>query len=281
MDRVMQTVHLGVNGMRRWATSPRHYVIAVLAVLWMHSLVSPLRAFSQTVEVNVTPWAFPLVACYWRPAMFILLGVVLLFCDAPFANDGTPYECVRAGRHSWVCAQLLYVVMTSAVYVVLIVGVSVLFLLPNIDWSNEWGRVYSTLAQTNAGWEFTSVPYKVIVNYTPWGAMLWSALLMFLESVFVGLVMFAVNVVGKRAGGVMAGMVLAFLPAFANLVGMPRFYYLFPTAWTDLNLLGTSGMSMYPSLTYAVVTLCVAIAGLTIAILGLYRKREIVVLLPV
>jgi hypothetical protein len=283
MGSVRKTIHMTVNGMRRWGTSPRHYVIAVLAALWVHHMVSPLLAFSRMVDVKITPWAFPFFAGSWNSALVILLGVVLLFCDAPFAHEGTPYECVRAGRRSWVCAQILYVLMASAAYVLLLVGVSVLCLVPNMDWANEWGRVYNTLAQTNAGWEYSAVAmsYKIILSYSPWAALLWTMLLLYLETVFVGLVMFAVNVVGKRVGSVVAGMVLAFLPAFASVVVVPWFYYLAPTAWANLDLLGTSSMSMYPSLRYALVALSAAIVGLVIVIVGLYRKREIVVLLPV
>ncbi len=284
MDNVRCVIHLSMNNIRRWTANPRICVIMILGAMWIQFLVGPLLMFSQSVNVKITPWAFPFTQTYWYPTMIIMLGVVLLFCDAPFMNNSTPYECIRGGKKRWVSGQLTYVMIASLIYVLFLVLVSILCLLPNIDFSGEWGKVYNTLAQTNAGPEygvFIPISYNIILSYTPLEAMLLTSLMLFLETVFVGLVMFALNLVTKRIGGIFAGLLLAFMPAFASVVGTMQFYYFAPTAWANLSMMDTNVQTMYPSLAYAVCFLLISITFLVMFICKIYKRREIEVLMPV
>jgi hypothetical protein len=283
MASLKQIIHLCMNSMRRWAVSPRHYVLAVLAALWIRELVGPVLRFSQAVDVRVTPWVFPFTEGFWYFPVVTMLLVVLLFCDAPFINPSTPYESIRSGRMRWILAQLAYVWVASLMFVLFWVLVSVVCLLPHIDFSNEWGRVFNTLAQTNAGSGDGIIPisYAVIFRYSPLAAMGLAALLLYLQTVFVGLAMFAINLVAKRIGGVVAGFLLAFIPGVAQLVYVPTVYYFAPTAWANLNVLDMTGRSGRPSVAYALGVLVGLIALLTAVVLLVHRKKEIEVLMPV
>jgi hypothetical protein len=283
MGSAKQIAHLCINSLRRWGFSPRHYVIAGLVVLWIHALVSPVLRFSQMVDVKVTPWVFPFTLGKWNYVMLTMLGVVLLFCDAPFINSSTPYECVRAGKKRWVVAQLCYVGVASLIFVLFLMLISILCLLPHIDFANEWGRVLNTLAQTSAGVEYGGMPitYGVMFRYSPLGALGLAALTLYLQTVFVGLVMFALNMVAKRGAGVVAGLLLAFIPAVAQIVYVPRVYYFVPTAWANLTVLDMTGTSARPSLAYALGMLVGLIVVLTTVVLLVHKKKEIEVLMPV
>ena len=272
--------HLALIGVRRWATSPRVWVLGVLAVLWIHHLASPWLTFSQSVGVRLSPWVFPFTLADWYMAMIAVLGVVLLFCDAPFVNNSTPYECIRSGRRHWVVGQVAYVALAAAILVTFLVAVSVACVAPNVAFMGGWGKVLKTLAETSAGKNGPPISYRLMLTYAPWQALALSSLILFLESVFVGLAMFTANLVSKkRAGGVLVGMLLAFLPAFADMVGLSRVYYFVPTAWANLGMLAGGGR--YPSLSYIVGVLCGAILVLMASIVLLHRRMEIEVLLPV
>jgi hypothetical protein len=283
MGSAKQIAHLCLNSLRRWGISPRHYIIAALGVMWIHALVSPVLRFSQTVDVRVTPWVFPFTLGKWNYVVLAMLMVVLLFCDAPFINDSTPYECIRAGRRRWVAAQLAYVGVASLLFVLFLVLVSTACLLPHIDFANEWGRVLGTLAQTSAGTEYGGMPisYALMTKYSPAAAMGLAALTLYLQTVLVGLFMFVLNTVAKRGLGAVAGLFLAFMPAVAQVVYVPRVYYFAPTAWANLTVLDMSGTSARPSLAFALGTLAGLIAVLTAVALLVHRKKEIEVLMPV
>ena len=283
MGSAKQIVHLCLGSLRRWGTSPRHYVIGALGAMWIHALVSPVLRFSQTVDVRVTPWVFPFALGRWDYVMLTMLAVVLLFCDAPFVNNGTPYECIRAGRRRWVVAQLTYVGVASLLFVCFLVLVSILCLLPHMDFADDWGRVLNTLAQTSAGAKYGGMPisYAVMFKYSPAAALGLAALILYMQSVLVGVVMFTLNMIATRGAGVVAGLSLAFMPGVADLVVVHPVYYFMPTAWANLTVLDTSGASGHPSLAYAVGMLAGLIAVVTAVALLVHRRKEIEVLMPV
>jgi hypothetical protein len=107
-----------------------------------------------------------------------------------------------------------------------------------------------------------------------------AALALYLQAVFVGVAMFVLNLIAKRGVGVVAGLLLAFLPAVAQVVYVPRVYYFTPTAWANLTVLDLSGTSARPSLAFALSTLTGLIAVLGAVAMLLYKKREIEVLMP-
>jgi hypothetical protein len=152
--------------------------------------------------------------------------------------------------------QLLYIVVASALYVSFLIIMSMLVLLPYIEFTTDWGKVLSTLSQTNAS-SYSSLPiyYSLQQNYSPTQALLLSALLLFLITVFIGLVMFVLNLSTQRAIGIVGGFLLAFLPSLLHRSGAPQHYYFAPTTWADLGIMSISDISLYPSISYAIIVL--------------------------
>ncbi|MCL2078432.1 MAG: hypothetical protein FWH17_01170 [Oscillospiraceae bacterium] len=283
MGSMKMVLHLCGNNIKRWVSNPRYYIICLLSVAWLHFLISPVLNFSKSVGVKATPFIFPHIFGEWYSSMVFVLIVVLLFCDAPFMNDSTPYECIRSGRKRWIQGQLLYVAAASFLLVLFYFAACLLLLSPNIEFKNEWGKVYNTLAQTYAGWEYGTMPmsHTMMLLYTPLQALFISSALLLLISIFVGLVIFTLNLVTSRIGGIMAGLVLAFLPPITQISINPIFYYIMPTTWGNLDLLDITGKSIYPPLAYTIIWLVTANILLIIVAQLIHRKRQIEVLLRI
>ncbi len=82
-------------------------------------------------------------------------------------------------------------------------------LLPNIEFSGEWGRVLKTLAQTDAPVQFgiaLGIPYDIMLAYTPLAATALSALLMWFGCTILGLIMLSLNMVNKNLGTIIGGL---------------------------------------------------------------------------
>jgi len=284
MDNIRSVLFLGTNNIRRWAYNPKYYTIAILAVLWMHFIVGSLSSFTNSVGVNATPWVFPFLFSQRYTPMLLMIGIIVIFSDAPFINLSTPYELIRSGKRNWVKAQISYVVFTSFIWVVFLFIVSILCLLPNLDFSWEWGKVYRTLAQTNAAAEFSvnlAVSYDIILGFTPIQATIYSFVLVFLEMTFLGMLIFTFSAVFSRSIALFTSFILAFMPAGLALSGMPAFYYFTPTAWSDLLLFVPGNSLDYPPLNYCILFLTISIIVLIIISIILAPKKETKVLLPV
>lgn len=237
---------------QKWPVNPRIWAIAVgIAALLLYDLRG-FRQLSESVGVALTPWIFP--SLLNSSCMFVIFGgcVTILFCDAPFADSQMPFMIIRAGRRNWTAGQLLYIALASAVYTLYFFIVSILALIPHLQWSADWGIVYRTLA-ANPNFAFKrgislsgGIEPKIVSAFSPVTATLISLGLFFLTSVFVGVLIFCLNVVSGRMGGLVAAGVLVALSFFCVYFGPLSLggvwiRWLSPLCWGGMFCLDWSG----------------------------------------
>jgi hypothetical protein len=164
----------------------------------------------------------------------ITLGSVLIFCDAPFITAQTKDYLIRTGRKKWFWGQVSYILMASCLYAACLLLLSLLLLLPNIEFSAGWGRVVNTLAQ----YENSGVFKDLIQNYTPMAAVGLSLLAISVNSIFLGTFIMAVNVYVQKSIGPTVGAIIAFSPYL--LVRMARGgnlgYFISPPTWIGIRI---------------------------------------------
>ncbi|BAE83937.1 hypothetical protein DesLBE_5324 [Desulfitobacterium sp. LBE] len=284
MDKLRKILFCSMQNLLKWSANPRIYVLGLLLLVFLSESVRPIAEFSSAVNVPVTPWVFPYLALHQLVLLCIMLGVVLLFCDAPFIDAHQPYVIIRSGKKNWLWGQILYIMIAAALYFLFIVLCSILMLLPNLTYANEWGKVFSTLALTDAGNQFKvalPISYQLQHAYTPMSAMVWSFLMSWLVGVFLGLLMFVLNMRFKREIGAVVATALVFLQYFAFEASGFLTFSLSPVSWASLGNLDITHTSALPSLTYAVC----ALIGLNLILILLAnllnRKKSIDVLPPV
>ena len=207
----------------------------------------------------------------------MLLLSVLLFCDAPFMSNRTPYECVRSGRQLWIKGQIIYIFAATTLFVMFMIITSIACLSPNIVFLNDWGKVLNTLAQTDIGMHFNIMPvsYFMMINYTPAEAMFLSSIMLVLIINMIGLIMLVLNMTISRVVGIFVALFLAFLPAFANVSDSPKLYYVIPTTWANITMFDIKGTSLYPSLLYAVISILVINLALCFTAVHLIKNRHV------
>ena len=99
MAKVLVAWRLCLQNFRKWTTNPRIYVMICLLFIDLYYTSRNLLEYCQFTEQPVTPYLFPMLM--QNDHMFLLLGLVLLFCDAPFLDEEQPYLLLRAGKKSW------------------------------------------------------------------------------------------------------------------------------------------------------------------------------------
>ena len=70
------------------------------------------------------------------------------------------YHAIRVGRKCWALGQIGGIFIRSIVLTVVAVICTILPLLPDIEWSNEWGKLLRTAATTRALTQFDSSDRK-------------------------------------------------------------------------------------------------------------------------
>lgn len=142
MGKVFACFSIALHNFKKWAVNPRLYILLLIEVLYLHSRLSPVGELCARTGYKVTPYLLPFLLDEGSAVMMLFLGVVLLFCDAPFIEDEQPYIMLRSGRRIWFIGQMLYIVMASVLYFIVLYFISVLVLLPHIEWSTVWASCF-------------------------------------------------------------------------------------------------------------------------------------------
>lgn len=283
MDSIRRSIAASFQNFRKWTSSPRILIILFLLITFINLSEEGIRLFSQSVHIAVSVWTFPFLMSDWYDLFIFMLGLVMLFCDAPFLDDQQPYLIMRTGKKCWLAGQILYIFLGSAVYFLAVWGISILLLLPNVAFSTQWGKIIRTLSATDVGANFNiSLQFssRVVQRFQPLQAMGLSFLLSWLVGSFLGLLMFVINMNTSRAVGALtaAGVVLLEVMALSGGYDLYALRFFSPVSWASLDLLDFTHTAQNPSFEYAVVVLiCMIFILIVLAVLSM-RKKAIEVL---
>lgn len=238
--------------------TPRFYIAVILVAILFQQMTGPIRTFCAQTGYAVTPWLFPHFMGEHYIQNIFSLGIVLIFCDAPFIKNNTPYVILRTGRRKWLWSQIGYIVVNSFLYCAALYMVSLILVLPYLTIDGGWGKVIGTLAQTNAFYQVGTIrmDYQLIVGFEPWQATFLSVAMGVAVCTFIGLLMMCINLFGHIYLGPVAGAAVAFTPYLADIFSdMYAGYYVAPPAWMEITMLGKNSLSPYPTVPYAVLFL--------------------------
>lgn len=276
------------QNLRKWPSNPRIYAVAALLLVFIGSELLPIRSFCLALHLPVTPWVFPFLMSDNVSLTFIMVGLVLIFCDAPFIDQSQPYVIVRSGRRNWFTGQILYIIQASGLYFLFIILVSIFYFIPILKFSGDWGKVLNTFSMNGTqGVPMFQQQYNInlsfsrylTANYLPIVATLLCLVLSWLEGIFLGLLMFVLNMNFNRIIGTSIALALILLESFAYQFGNAYLaLYFSPVSWVNLGVMDATGVSKSPSLWYAVGMLLLFTITLSAISLASERQKNIEVL---
>jgi len=266
---------------RKWQTDYRIWCIAVLLTVLIAIYVDDMRKVSAVIDCDIPIWVFPFLYSQFHTKLIFMLGVVMMFCNAPFVDSNQLFVYMRSGRCKWLCGQILYIIFASAAYFLFLLIISLLFTSFTGDLSLEWGKTLTTLSSnydlhTIADAPFVDVSAKIITFFTPIQAVWFTFLLSWLGGIFLGLLIFLCNFIGnnKLIGILVASFVVVICSIIEN-EGWEELIYLSPISWTTLDNVDVGGLSNNPSFSYCMCVYAGIICVLIAAILILGRRKSL------
>lgn len=266
---------------RKWATNYRIWVLFILIAIFVNSYTKEIIHFAETVQYKVSPWLFPFLSGQKYMRYIIFLGILLLFCDAPFLDEEQPYMIIRSGRRAWTMGQIFYIITASAIYFLFIIIISIVLNLGNIEWNTDWGKVLGTLGTVNVG---SLVSYKIIVSgkivtfFTPLQAMWFTFLLSWLAGIFLGLIIYAFNILFKnRFMGILLAAFFVFFDAAVRSRG--DLLWVSPVSWTILSNINIGERVASPNI-YYVLTMYAGLILFLCAIIFIKSKKQPIDVMP-
>lgn len=145
MDKIRIIARICGISLRRLVGSPRFYV----AFIWISCLFSvfakAIRRFCMVAEINTSPWMFPFLTNDSGNQMFIILGALLLFCDAPFLDVNSGWQMLRSGRKNWFWGKIIFIWISALLYTLILSLLPILMTFPYVNWMGGGEKYWGVL----------------------------------------------------------------------------------------------------------------------------------------
>lgn len=250
----------------------------MLAVLFVYLYTRGLWSVCDYLQEDMSPWLFPFLLAYRYMNIIFMFPIVFIFCDAPFIDANQPYVMLRTKRSIWSIGQVMYIMLGSFAYVVVLFLSTIIVNIGHLTWDTSWGNVLGLAGTTNIltvlGENYDTIRFipKVILYFTPMQAMFFSALLMWLSFVFTGFVIYVFNVLTNT--NIVGVVIASFFVLFTSLAdGNPLLTWFSPISWNNLGNIDIGGTSSYPTIDF--VLMMYIIMNIVLAVIAvLVGKRQ-------
>lgn len=190
------------SNLRIWMTFALEFV---LCLMLSDQILSQAVRYETPLQILE-----PFIWTYGDAASVMLssLLLILLFADMPFISQATPYWLIRTKRSVWLAGQIIYVVLTTIIYnVVLVVSLSVIA-SPFSFVGNVWSKTAAMLGY--GGGESITVPVsiKTMEISTPYSCALAVFGLTLCYSLLVAVLMLFFNLAFGNMTGVLSAFAL-------------------------------------------------------------------------
>lgn len=277
MDNMRKVLFIALCHFLRWPSNPRMYLLLILLTGYMNMMLHPLRKFCEQYNTLISPWVFPYLMAEPYSLLMVMLGIVLLFCDAPFLDEEQPYIILRSGRLCWCFAQMLYIFLATVFYFLIVFLLTIVLLIPHVQFSDQWGIVINTLSQTSLGVQSgvaLPFPSEITLRLSPFQAACTEFVMVSCIGIFLGLVMFTLNALFNRGIGAIVTTAFAVFPLFIRQTDW-GLHYFSPVSWASLVVLDFSGTTTMPSVYYAVGVLAAACILMILLDACIVKKQNI------
>lgn len=189
----MKWCRICIQNIRKWGSNSRIKMSLFLSVLFVYIYTEGLGTLSDYVGVKVNPWIFPFLFTYRYMKIVYLLLLIAIFCDAPFVDKNQVYVMLRTKRTTWCIGQIMYIIVSSFIFTLWLLIISILINIRYMQWGTGWGNVLGAAGTTSAMNLLEIKNSTVLVSgivikyYKPQQAVFFSFLLMWLSFILVDL----------------------------------------------------------------------------------------------
>lgn len=271
-------LRLAARNFRAWGQNYRMFMLLLLLITIFVEFCTKLNSFADSLGeriniLGVLPNIYNAGTMYF--GIIIQLGIILMFSNAPFRSEDSLFRVMRTGYAKWCVGQIVYIIGASFVYTVTLFLLTNICCIGNIGYSSKWGRVFIALSDTNTRFRY-DLYKRLPLRFSPLEALLHTMLMIFMISVILGLVMFFMESVFGKASGTFAAAALVFLGIMPMYCRRPASVArLSPCSLTWFYFLDGSGMTTFPTMTYAYTFLAVLTILLIAANIFIYSNKRI------
>ncbi len=190
----------------RWRRNPRVILSFLLAAVLSFLLTEKVVTFA--IEQGRTLQIFePFVWVFGDGISILLISLILilLFADMPFLDGSVPYYLIRIRVRTWVLGQMLYLILATLIYLIWILGITMLFAAPQSFSGNLWSPTAALLGYSDYS-DVLSIPavMKTFELSRPYACTRAIFLLTLLYALASVMIMYFFNVKKGRLAGIVS-----------------------------------------------------------------------------
>lgn len=270
------------QNIRKWTANPRYLVLALFMLVTFWHQMEGMTEQAKEMEVGINALSlFPMLYSnvIGLGRLIMGAGVLILFCDAPFIDHNQQFVISRAGKGKFCIAQMVYIIVGSAIYTLFLGAAPCLFTGGQIGISGDWGTLFrSTVRGSDMILGNIVISGRMLEHYTVVEAFFYELSLFFLIAVFLGMIVYFFNLlVGRMSGIFVAGCILMLGVIPLYFPGENWIYWISPVSFAEITYLDVNGTTQYPSLGYAYSFLLAAIVLLAIGIYIVFQRSQLIV----
>ena len=130
MSFIKITVCICLQNFRKWQKDYRIWTIAAILFILILENTRKFSDLSADLGVSSSIWQYPFLYSQYHLKLIFTLPLLLMFCNAPFIDQNALFLIVRCKRKAWITGQILYIIVSSAVYYLFIFLCTVITALP-------------------------------------------------------------------------------------------------------------------------------------------------------
>ena len=248
----------------------RFFTLVFMLIFILDMFLGGFRDNVRLMEMRANVAVLPFLQSRDFFMKLVLLCVVYFYSDAPFMERDQLFALIRLGKGRWGRRNLAYIMGSAFLLAGLLMVLSVLEVLQVGTFSASWDPVYKTLALTEGnGLMDFAVDYQVMKDYSPVMLLLLVFVVDWLVFAMLGLVMYALSLMGYRTAAAAAGVLLTFLPSIDLMLPVSLVYFS-PVSWVDCGNWRVGYDNGKPDLAYILVALC-----FVVFLLGIFCQARV------
>ena len=205
MDR-NKILRMAKNEYVKWITNPKMIILVVMLIFAYDYVILELSDAADKMNVNIQIFeGFIGISNSQVLIMIIPIVFIGLMGDFPRTDGNSMLYIYRIGKTNWLMGQVLFLVMASVTYLVLLIGFSIVTLAGKSYFSNKWSEV-TTKYYLFAPNDYESIVAKLTTgrlynNLKPTEAMANIVVLMFLLMILISMMLLVAFICKRKIAG--------------------------------------------------------------------------------
>ncbi len=220
---------------KSWLLNPRILLAIYLIVFINQSITIKMLALCDETGYSLN-LAEPLALIFSKSVYTVAIPMIFiaLMTDFPKTN-GSIFYIYRMSRKSWIFGELIFAMISSLTYILLLISGTFLCCLGRCNSANEWSdyttKMYIEYPQLYSQNTSLAVESSVYTQGKPYEVIMYSAVIIFLYIMLLNLIIMLFKLLNRNVIGVIIASAITFF-GLASDSGASDLMWLFPITHT-------------------------------------------------